>query len=177
MKSLLWPLLRLRTNGVEPTARISPLKVHGAKGSLLWVGDQSIVHAKLFYERPGAVIKIGARTFIGKSTIIAADGVMIGDDVLISWGVTIVDHDSHPLEFDYRAKDVVRWREGKKDWSFVPREKIVIRNKAWIGFGATILKGVEIGEEAVVAAQSVVTKNVEPRTLVAGNPARVIRTI
>ena len=172
-----WALARLRTNDVHKTARISPFRVRGSKGGLLSVGEKSIVHARLFYERPGAVIKIGARTYIGRSTIISSDGVIVGDDVLISWDVTIVDHDSHPISFEDRRDDVLRWYEGNKDWTLVPHEKVKIGNRVWIGFGATILKGVEIGEEAVVAAQSVVTKSVASREVVAGNPARLIRTL
>jgi galactoside O-acetyltransferase len=53
----------------------------------------------------------------------------------------------------------------------------MIGNKAWLGFDSAILKGVRIGEGAVVGAKSVVTKDVEPWTVVAGNPARVIRTL
>ena len=175
MRNPIWSLHRLKMNGVEPTARIRPWKVHRAKDSLLWVGDKSIVHATLIYERPGAVIKIGARTFIGKSTLIAAVGISVGDDVLISWGVTIVDHDSHAIRFEDRKNDVIEWGQGRKDWSNVPMDKVMIRDKVWIGFGATILKGVKIGEGAVVAAQSVVTKDVESHTVVAGNPAHFIR--
>ncbi len=102
---------------------------------------------------------------------------MVGDDVLISWDVTIVDHDSHALDFANRSNDVENWLDGKKDWSHVAISPVTIGNKAWIGFGAAILKGVTIGEGAVVAARSVVVKDVAPWTLVAGSPARVIKEL
>lgn len=54
---------------------------------------------------------------------------------------------------------------------------IVIEDKAWIGFDSTILKGVTIGEGSVVGAKSVVTRNVDPYTVVAGNPAKVVRKL
>jgi galactoside O-acetyltransferase len=69
------------------------------------------------------------------------------------------------------------WYHGKKDWTHVEVKPVRICAKAWLGINVIVLKGVEIGEGAVVAAGSVVTKSVLPWTVVAGNPARVIRTI
>jgi len=64
-----------------------------------------------------------------------------------------------------------------KDWSVVPTKPIRICDKVWIGMNAIILKGVTIGEGAVVAAGAVVTKDVPPWTVAAGNPARVVKCI
>ncbi len=146
-------------------------------GCAVQVGEQSLMEARVFFDRDNAVLVVGDRTFIGKSTIVLASNVEIGNDVLISWGCTIVDHDSHALSFTSRRNDVVKWLNGEKDWETVAIKPVVIRDKAWIGFNALILKGIEIGEGAVVAAGSVVTKNVAPWTIVAGNPARVVREI
>lgn len=101
----------------------------------------------------------------------------MGDDVVISWGVTIVDHNSHSLSWPERANDVLDWGRGTKDWQNVKIAQVQIDNKVWIGFNAIILKGVAIGEGAIVAAGAVVTKDVPPYSVVAGNPARVIRTL
>lgn len=141
------------------------------------VGDDSFVEAFLVTDRSPAEITIGARTFIGRSRLIAAKSITIGDDVLISWDVTIVDHDSHALDFALRANDVVEWSQGRKDWRHVAMAPVTVCDKAWIGFGVSILKGITVGEGAVIAAKSVVTKDVPPWTLVGGNPARVIRTL
>lgn len=163
--------------GIDSSALVDCRKISMAPGSTIRVGGDSIVRAKVITEKDGAEISIGQRTYIGASTLVAACSIVIGDDVLISWGVTIVDHDSHSLEFAKRSKDVERWYWVKKDWADVERASVIVGNKTWIGFGATLLKGVTLGEGAVVAACSVVTKDVPAWTLVAGNPARVIRML
>lgn len=101
----------------------------------------------------------------------------MGDDVVISWGVTIVDHNSHSVDAEERLADVTDWKNGHKDWANVTIAPVTIKARAWIGFNAIVLKGVTIGEGAVVAAGAVVTKDVPPYSVAAGNPARVIRTL
>lgn len=154
----------------------SPL-VRPRKGGLLTVGDASIFAGRVAMDRDNAVIRIGARSFVGKGLLAAAQSIEIGADVLLSWGVTIVDHQSHALNFADRAGDVTAWLTGAKDWSKVEIAPVRIGDKVWVGFGASILPGVTIGEGAVVGAASVVTRDVEPWTVVAGNPARVIRRL
>ncbi len=128
-------------------------------------------------EVDGVVIKIGDRTFIGNRSLVAARSIVIGSDVLISWNVTIVDHQSHSIEFAERERDVTEWLHGRKDWTHVKVSLVRIGDKVLIGFGASVLPGVTIGEGAVIGACSVITKDVEPWTVDAGNPARVIRTL
>lgn len=154
----LWQIRALHTNELE-------------------VGSQSTVHAKIVFERPGARVSIGERTFVGDAVMSVSTSLEIGNDVLISWGVSLVDHDSHSLRFGDRRHDVMMWREGQKRWENIQMIPVRVRDKCWIGFNAIILKGVTIGEGAIVGAGSVVTKNVAPWTIVAGNPARVIREI
>jgi hypothetical protein len=86
-----------------------------------------------------------------------------------------VDHNSHATDWTSRKNDVVAWGQGKKDWSGVTIKPVKISDRVWIGLNAIILKGVTIGEGAIVGAGSVVTKDVPPYTIVAGNPARIIR--
>lgn len=109
--------------------------------------------------------------------MVLAEAITLGDDVVISWGVTIVDHNSHAVAWEDRASDVLDWGRGHKDWSSVKILPVLIEDKVWVGFNAIILKGVTIGEGAIVAAGAVVTKDVPPHTIVAGNPARVIRNL
>ncbi|MGI0134333.1 MAG: acyltransferase [Candidatus Micrarchaeaceae archaeon] len=131
----------------------------------------------MVFERAGARLNIGDRTFLGNGLIAVAGTIDIGSDVMLGWGVTVVDHNSHSVRYSERRGDTERWLRGKKEWSVVKIAKVRIEDKAWIGFNAAILKGVTIGEGAVVAAGSVVTKSVPPWTLVGGNPARVIREL
>ncbi|MET4231300.1 acetyltransferase-like isoleucine patch superfamily enzyme [Bradyrhizobium sp. I1.8.5] len=152
-------------------------RLRRVRGNRLTIGDESIIHANITFEDEGADVRIGSRSYIGLSNLICFRNVSIGDDVLVSWGATIVDHDSHNLQWDLRRNDVRDWGRGHKDWSHVPTAPVVIADRAWIGFNVTVLKGVTIGESAVVAACSVVTRDVPPNALVAGNPARIIRML
>lgn len=162
---------------ISPSAKVDYYKIRLGANCQLAIGNGSIIQGPIITDRDGAVITVGDHTFIGSSNIISAERVEIGDDVLIAWGCWIVDHNSHSISWEMRQNDVRDWYVGKKDWSNVVRKAIKINNKAWIGFNSTILKGVTIGEGAIVGAGSVVTKDVPPYTIVAGNPARIIREI
>lgn len=146
-------------------------------GCRVEIGASSSISCSIVFDRIDASIRIGSRTFIGDSSLVAASGIDVGDDVLISWGCTIVDHNSHSTRFSERREDVMAWMSDKKDWTHVKIQPVIIGNKAWVGFGANILKGVHIGEGAIIGAGSVVTKNVPAWTVVGGNPARVIRVL
>lgn len=162
---------------ISSSAHVNFFRIKGNKKCVLKIGSESIVHAKLSFDKPEAKILIGEQTFIGKSHLVSSSNIFIGNNVLISWGVTIVDHNSHSLLYSERAKDVLDWKSGKKDWSNVISKSVRISDKAWIGFNSIILKGVTIGEGAIVGAGSVVTKDVPAWTIVAGNPAKIIREI
>lgn len=141
----------------------------------LSIGNNSIIKCRIDFDRKEGKVTIGNHCYLGNSHLVCHTGINIGNDVIISWGVTIVDHDSHSLEWKNRQHDVIDWACKKKDWTNVNIAPVHIKNKVWIGFGASILKGVTIEEECVVAANSVVTKSFPPRTLIGGNPAKIIR--
>jgi acetyltransferase-like isoleucine patch superfamily enzyme len=111
---------------------------------------------------PGGHLEIGNNVFINYgASLVASRHVRIGDDVLIGTHVMIMDCDFHRVE--------------DKAWDTDGRP-VIIEERAWIGNRAIVLKGVRIGHDAVVAAGAVVTHDVAPRTLVAGVPAKVVRT-
>jgi acetyltransferase-like isoleucine patch superfamily enzyme len=99
--------------------------------------------------------------------ICAADRISIGADVRLGSGVMIIDSDFHPLQEAERAADP---RAGNA-------APITIERGVFVGTRAIILKGSHIGAGAVIGAGSVVSGDVEPGTLVAGNPARVVRSL
>jgi acetyltransferase-like isoleucine patch superfamily enzyme len=149
------------------------------------IGNKCILKNKIIFETDSGFVKIGDGCYIGGSKIISANSVEIGNWVTIAWNVTIYDHDSHSLDYRERIKDqeqqLLDWKTGNfiknKNWIVVNKKPITIGDYAWIGFDAVILKGVNIGTGAIVGARSVVTKDVEPWTVVAGNPARIVKKI
>lgn len=157
------------------------------KTNKLIIGSRSLIGGRYIFETPNALIEVGDNVYIGKSTLISSKGISIGNNVLISWGVSIVDHNSHSTNWEIRREDVknavfsFKKYSGNflvnKDWNSVKCEAVTIKNDVWIGFNSIILKGVTIGEGAIVAAGSVVTKDVDPFTVVGGNPAKLIKHI
>ena len=117
--------------------------------------------------RADAVIDISDDCGFTGTTLVAADRITIGDRVQVGGNASIVDFDFHPLVPEER-------REHFNDGAAAP---IVIEDDVFVGMEALILKGVTIGEGAVVGAGAVVTQDVPPRTVVAGNPATVVRSL
>ena len=162
---------------ISTHAKVNYRKINIKDGCQLEIGRGSIIEGSIVFDKVGAQIKIGERVFLGGSMLVCAEKIEIGDDVLISWGCTIVDHNSHAIRWKDRSQDVSNWFNGIKDWGAVQTAPVKICARSWIGFNVIILKGVTIGEGAVVGAGSVVTKDVSPYTIVAGNPAKIIREI
>jgi len=172
-----WRILGLQGIDISTNTKVNYRGIILKGKNRLSVGRGSIVEGSLISDREGSVISIGENTYIGSSHIVSAENVEIGNDVLIAWGCCIVDHNSHSISWSKRSNDVKDWYIGKKDWENVLCSPVKIGNKVWIGFNSIILKGVTLGEGAVIGAGSVVTKDVPPYTVVAGNPARIIREI
>jgi acetyltransferase-like isoleucine patch superfamily enzyme len=128
------------------------------------IGDDTKIGAFVEIQKNATVgrrCKISSHTFI-------CEGVVIEDNVFIGHGVTFIN-DSYP-----RATTGDGQLQTEADWKV---ERTVIRRGASIGSGATILCSTTVGENAIVGAGSVVTKDVPPNTIVAGNPARILRSI
>jgi acetyltransferase-like isoleucine patch superfamily enzyme len=152
-------------------------KLRLSANNRLVVGEGSIFEGSIAFERDDAEVIVGCNSLVGNSLIVCACRVEIGDDVLVSWGCTIMDSDSHPIGWRERTKDVREALQGSKDWSRTAIKSVRLGDKCWVGAHAIVLKGVQIGEGAIVAAGSVVTKSVLPWTVVGGNPAKLIREI
>lgn len=117
--------------------------------------------------KKGATLSIGDFCGISNSTIVCWNNITIGTNVLIGGGCKIWDTDFHSLEAEERIDDDTT----------VKTAPIHIDDRAFIGGGSIILKGVSIGNSSIVAAGSVVTKSIPPFEIWGGNPARFIRKI
>lgn len=118
---------------------------------------------------PGATLRIGRNTGISGGSFCAAVSLEIGERCLIGADVMISDTDFHAIEPE--------GRDTNTDWALIRSRKVRIGNDVFIGAHAVILKGVEIGDGAVIGAGSVVTESIPARTIAAGNPARCLREI
>jgi acetyltransferase-like isoleucine patch superfamily enzyme len=132
------------------------------------VHSRSSFSAASIFEKPS--LYVGSNTYLGPGLSIGvAKEISIGSSCFIASNISISDNDGHPLDPLSRAKgDPV----DKKD--ILP---VKIGNFVWIGEGAIVLKGVSIGEGSVVAARSVVVRDIESYCVVAGNPATTIKRI
>jgi acetyltransferase-like isoleucine patch superfamily enzyme len=152
----------------------------------LQIGDDSILDCKILFETSTGEVIVGNRVYIGSSNIICKSRIEFGDNVFVAWGTCFYDHNSHSIDYRERENDITTqlqdYRSGKffienKNWSVVGTKPITVGANAWIGMNCIILKGVNIGEGAIVGAGSVVTHDVPAWTIVGGNPAKVIRPI
>lgn len=159
---------------------VSPIK--GRK--YVTIGNDCFLNCQILFESGQGCVTIGDRVFIGASTIICRTKVEFGSNIFIAWGCYFYDHDSHSLDYRLRQEDLAQQlidhRNGEnfianKNWEVVNSKPIRIKDNAWIGMNVIILKGVTIGEGAIVGAGSVVTKDVPDFAIVAGNPARIVK--
>lgn len=145
----------------------------------LMIGDYCHIRGEIRVYDSGQ-FKLGTHSYLGTgSRIWCRENVTIGSHVLISHLVDIHDTNSHSLDWKHRRTEGVELFETGRSIASpdLKNQSIFIEDDVWIGFKSTILKGVTIGRGAVVAACSVVTKDVPPFTLVAGNPAQIVREL
>jgi acetyltransferase-like isoleucine patch superfamily enzyme len=141
-------------------------RIRVLNGATLEIGARTVIEPHCLIVSEGT-LTIGPDGFIGTgSTIVACGTIAIGSDALIAGNVTIRDQDHRTAAPDtpYRLQ------------GFVMRP-VTIGSNVWLGTNAVVLKGVTIGDGAVVAAAAVVSRDVAGRSIVAGIPARLLRTI
>ena len=125
-------------------------------------------HPVVFATRErGAELELGDDCGLTSTTLVAADRVRLGDRVQVGANSTIVDTDFHPLTPERRNENFL---DGEV-------ASVTVEDDVFIGMESLVMKGVRIGEGSVVGAGSVVTQDVPPRTVVAGNPATVVREL
>ena len=156
------------------------------KGALVVLGDSSkktdillknnvTLYGKLS-SQSGGKITLGNNTRLGLNSVIrSVNSVRIGDFTAIADNVVITDNNNHPEDIEFRRKmkfdslggDMRLWKHSKN-------APIFIGENVWVGESSRIQKGVTIGDNAIIAAGAIVTKDVPPNTIVAGIPAKVI---
>lgn len=154
----LWISRKFTKHGILLASDGFPLPKVINKGGKLIAENCQFYSGVRFEIGPNAVIRIGNGTYINRNTLlISEERIEIGNDCKLSWDVVIMDTDQHSFT---SAKNIHR--------------PVLIEDNVWIGCRAIILKGIHIGEGAVIAAGAVVTKDVPPYTVVGGNPAKRI---
>lgn len=156
----------------EDCRAIKPHAIRIARGAHLY-------SSTIFDVAEQGEVSIGVCSMLNGARVICAERIEIGAFATISWNVMFMD--SYRVPFDPEARRALLKRVGSALYTTLPAgittAPIRLHDNVWIGFDVCILPGVTIGEGAVVGARSVVMSDVAPYTVVAGNPARVIREL
>jgi acetyltransferase-like isoleucine patch superfamily enzyme len=158
------------------TARIRNIR---GDSDCITIGTNSIIRGELATFAHGGRIEIGSWCYIGEgSRIWSGASVKIGDRVLIAHSVNVFDNLTHPINPQERHRQIqaIFVRGHPRDIELDDRP-VTIEEDVWIGAGSFVMRGVHVGARAIVAAGSVVTKDVAADATVAGNPAEVIKSL
>jgi acetyltransferase-like isoleucine patch superfamily enzyme len=149
-----------------------PVGVRIGRGASMYLGT-------MFDIGPHGQVSLGDYALVHGARIICDAEVEIGDYALISWNVVLMDTYRVPPDAAARRRELERVPSRRRRYlaADVPARPVRVGPNAWIGFDSCVLPGVQIGRGAVVGARSVVTEDVPAYTVVAGNPARVIRRL
>lgn len=132
------------------------------------------IRGTMFVPSPESQIEIGDRVGISSACLWAKERITIGNDVNIGGDCLIMDNDAHPHGFIERRRVYKEGVKGDAYDKIIPTSPIEIDDDVWIGARCQILKGVHIGARSIIAAGSVVTKDVPPDCIAGGNPCRII---
>lgn len=130
------------------------------------LGSYAVLGSTILDVGPRGKVTIGEHAIITDAYIICDHEVEIGPYALVSWNVVLMDAYRRPV-----------WQAGPAGEGMPPARGIRLGRNCWVGFEVCVLPGVTIGEGSIVGARSVVREDVPPYTIVAGNPARVIRDL
>lgn len=149
-----------------------------ARAGKITIGDNCRIYGRL-QTQDGGEIRMGHHCCVYLDTVIGSvSSIRIGNCVIISNHVHIYDNNNHPTSPDLRHRMCLEGFDGDAwQWRHSASAPIVIEDDVWIGEYAAVLKGVTIGKGSVVASHAVVTKDVPPYSVVAGNPARVVKEL
>ena len=150
--------------------------IHGSTKEDVVLHEHCDMFGEIISMNHGKVIMHGWSKIGPRSVITAVNRVEIGKDTAIAQGVTIIDNNTHPLNpADRRYMRHTPHHPLERQNQFSANAPIIIGENVWIGTNARIQKGVTIGDNAIIAANSVVTHNVPANAIAAGNPARIVK--
>lgn len=150
---------------------------HGSVKEDVIIDDGVVIYGNICSQNHGKVY-IGEFSYIGgRSKILSVNDIRIGARCWIADNTVICDNNNHPVNPDYRfyASSTSEF-DDSRSWRHSDNAPIVIGKNCWIGTNVRIQKGVTIGDNSIIAACSVVTKNVPPNCIAAGNPAKIVKT-
>jgi acetyltransferase-like isoleucine patch superfamily enzyme len=141
------------------------------------IGDHAMISGTLVSENHGKIF-LGNYVYLREnSTIGSVNSITIGDYTSIADHVVILDNNNHPINpEDRKIKSSSPRGSDLRKWRHSESAPIIIGSNVWIGSYARVCKGVNIGDNSIIAANAVVTKDVPPNTIVAGNPAKIVKT-
>jgi acetyltransferase-like isoleucine patch superfamily enzyme len=145
-----------------------PVGLRVGRGVTIWRAALSV--------ESDAAIEIGDHCYLANAALVAAARITLGCRVLVAGGATIADSDFHPIAPLARLVDTIELSPigDRRRRPPVEAKPVIIEDDVWIGYNATVLKGVRVGAGSVVEPGAVVTRDVPPGARVAGNPARVV---
>ena len=163
--------------------------VFNRKGANIMIGDNCVIKSSflsnlvgLYYRTiivtraEGAKIFIGNNVGISGATIYARKGISIGDNTCIGGNTKILDNDFHPIEWEKR-NELLSSKAGGEASELIPTKAITIGRNCFIGCNCIILKGTVLGDGCVVGAGSVVSGEFPDNSVIAGNPAKIVKTL
>ena len=143
------------------------------------IGDNSVIHCQIQILGHGGQVKIGNYCFVGENSHIwSGKSIKIGNRVLIGHNCNVFDNDGHPFDKDERHTQFKKiFSTGHPKDINLRDSEVIIEDDVWIGANVSVLKGTRIGRGAIIGAGSIVSKDIEPFTVNAGNPSQMLRRL
>jgi|ERR1051326_262299 acetyltransferase-like isoleucine patch superfamily enzyme len=154
-------------------------RFHSQENPALVVGQHCTLDGVHFALGQNGRTQIGDYCCLSNAVLLCELELRLGNYVIIGWNATIADTDFHPLSPAQRIADAIACSPLGKDRKrpLIAAKRVIIEDDVWIGPSATILKGVRIGAGSFIEPGALVTRDVAPRSRIAGNPAQVIATV
>lgn len=133
------------------------------------------IRGAIYTMTPNSLVEIGDNVGISSACIWAKEKIYIGNNVNIGGDCLIMDNDAHPHDYLKRRSNYIKEVGWNSYLETIPTAPIVVEDDVWIGARCIILKGVHIGARSIIAAGSVVTKDIPSDSIAGGNPCRILR--